>query len=1249
MTDDFDKRPPDDEPEDDLDWLRDVPDDKSSSPRSGDNLGFTGELSWRQELQDAFDNQLDEANNTDTPDWQRTDDDKPAAGTGKGGSLGFTGELDWLRASGQGQGSDEPPVLDDTPDWMRVDDEQPADESPSFNDAPTWMQANDEPSADEQPVLDDTPDWLNAIAPTPAEPEAVDTGVPDWLAHMDLAQSTPPPDEAAEDDILAGDSMDWLRQDDLGEDEPIPALDDDTPDWMSQLRGAVADDEPLPAEASPAASPPDTGELAWLQEYAAEPTAEQEIIDPAETDQADIPDWLSDMGEPEQVDEAPAPISAAWMDDADSEIVDGPQEELDLPPWLMENAPTDPSDELFGEFDTGMLREAAEADFPAPPLPEPPPGEPVPKGRITDWLERESEAAAARIEQDDFLNTLPEFSTSTGEFPVVPPEEVAAESNWFDENEPEPFDAADGVPAWLSELQSQDELPETDYELPPDEDLFAGLGAVPPVEPAPAQPSASGDFFNTGELRNIDDILSSYKDIETRVSDSTGQLLNQADFDMDSLLSSAELDKINDLRRPDERQAGSDDLALESTDWLADLGVSVGSDDVSAAAIVRKQAQNERDLDELSDPLRALHAAGLDLPNPVSDDAPDNMKALLVGVPEILSPAPMRIGKPGLAEDLVLNAAQREKVNLLQSLVSTGETNQPQLSAIDATLEDAPDLDDLAGASTSKSPAKASRAIRRPRPKIDRLLIAVVLAAAIILPFVVRGLRIGQLPPVSFPAGSPQQVAFDRVAVLQPGDTVLLAAEYGLTDAAELDTTLDTLLRHIFARGARPVIISTNPIGLLHAKNVLERGVVSGLDIKSGGNDSGGNVVVNPGIGLNRFGRVVVPLRDYVIAPFIAGETIGLRNFSQNVAGTLSTDMNGKRTSLQVTSLDDFALIIVIGERSDDIRRWSEQVAPLTTSPMLIAVSSSAAPMAQPYAAASGDGLLVGYKDAYTYRAILEAQAPIAPIPGATDIPTLVPTKPPTATPTPQTPTATLTITPTFTPSLTPTITQTPTITSTPTVTFTPTQTPTITSTPTNIRATDLPPTWTPTTLPGGSSDIGNQGVTIQGVVNVSESVNVRDNPSRSGTPITALEGGSTVQIIGRNEDGTWLKILLPDEREGWVSAQFIRIIEPGTATPVAYHVDPNAVVDLLSDSSYRPVAVRQETTPEATLTLGVPSTLAAPAAAPLPAQGSPVAQTPYRDQRWYAMTLGLLAIIGIITLGAIMNIVRGLLRRGRK
>jgi hypothetical protein len=149
MSDDFNKRrPPDEEPEDDFDWLKDVPDESSPNPRSGDNLGFTGELSWRQDVEKAFDDQLDEAN-SDVPDWQQTNN-QPAGQPGKAGGLGFTGELDWLRASGQEEAA---PEANDTdvPDWLaRMDlaqssspvDETP-DDSPDADDPMAWLQEDD--------------------------------------------------------------------------------------------------------------------------------------------------------------------------------------------------------------------------------------------------------------------------------------------------------------------------------------------------------------------------------------------------------------------------------------------------------------------------------------------------------------------------------------------------------------------------------------------------------------------------------------------------------------------------------------------------------------------------------------------------------------------------------------------------------------------------------------------------------------------------------------------------------------------------------------------------------------------------------------------------------------------------------------------------------------------------------------------------------------------------------------------------
>ena len=64
------------------------------------------------------------------------------------------------------------------------------------------------------------------------------------------------------------------------------------------------------------------------------------------------------------------------------------------------------------------------------------------------------------------------------------------------------------------------------------------------------------------------------------------------------------------------------------------------------------------------------------------------------------------------------------------------------------------------------------------------------------------------------------------------------------------------------------------------------------------------------------------------------------------------------------------AAIVLIAERAEDMRNWAEQVVSDVGSTRLLAASGyAAAPLAQVYADSMEEivGLVVGYRDAYTY------------------------------------------------------------------------------------------------------------------------------------------------------------------------------------------------------------------------------------------------------------------------------------------
>ncbi len=1145
MSDEFQRRPPPGHPEE--------PDDEAffNWEMADDESPPEDELSWEPAGDEPPDAELD---------WQ------PALAPP--GAASMDAVLDWLANLPQEDGEAGAPTEEP---WFDAASSA-APPPPPADDLPPWLKQADALEEPAAPAEDDLPPWLREAdaatepAPTPEPPPA--EALPPWLAGLDEEIVGPPlvsdTGELSEDWLARAEQLpatgdlgltydEWMARQEAA--VRVPDVDEETPDLSEAF------DEPLPEPT------PGTGELpAWA-------------LGLEELDASAAPDWLRE--------ETPSVRLPAETKDRFEEF-NLPEPALDawFEPFDAETAPPTPEEARPADVLAGLEPESpAQSDWAA----------------LIDSAQPEAETASMPAPQDIFEELgLP--SPETGYDFLDQPAAASAAPEWFTEPE------AAAAPEWLEELSGLDltappepAQPEPEA-APADADLLAALRGAAAPEPGPEEFELPEPSFD-----DLDSLLASYEAPEVRLPTTDRNLLDP-NPDIDRLLSDSELEQIAARRSTPSGPTPPDD----SLDWLREMGVSVGP--VSAAAILRRQAENERPLEELNERLQQLHQRGQELPPPADSGPSDALQTLLPGIKQFIAPTPVRAGLPGLSGELALSPQQLEKVSLLRTLAAVeAETPRAQPpSAIDLTyeargLEEALEAELEPVAAEAEAAAAAATARQRRRLKLDHLLISLALALAVTLPFFVSALRIGDLPPVAFAAGSRQEAAFEGLNRLRPGDLALVAAEYGPTGAGELDGLLDALLRHALLRGARPVLVSTNPLGVLHAQNVLNR------------------LAGDPTF-IAQLGRELQSGRDYVMVRYLAGSTIGLRVFSRNLGTALATSSAGTATGLAMTTAGDFAAIVIVAERAEDVRAWIEQVTTPSGKPLIAAVSQAAAPLSEPYLlpgspAAHGGfaGMLVGYRDAYTYRALLQAIAPDTTPSLESEAPRVIPSEA-TATPAPSDAT---------TPQTAP---------STPAPAEPGTDEAAATGLPdaTETAGSPAPITGTPEApaLP-----------VITGLVAADSAVNVREGPARTFAPVAALQPGSRVQVIGRTADSQWYQVRLQDGREGWISAELLTLEEPAaTPTPAptsSARRDANAVVSLISDAGLERAA--QEATPEP-----APEQQDEMVAEPTPAQTVPAVGIAYRDERWYGMTLGILAASAIIGLGTVGSII-GSLFRGRR
>ncbi|WP_119065151.1 hypothetical protein [Aggregatilinea lenta] len=927
---------------------------------------------------------------------------------------------DWFSGlEGQPPQSEAPAAPDEqaeqefVPGWFMGLEEQ------SVEEAPDWFQEIDYSGGDlAQPAPD--------VPAAPTDLPSSGSELPDWFMGLN------PPDadqidwsafEAPAEQEVAGTSP-LKRLSEQAEHEPAPAA-PETPE----------PELPLPFDIKPPASEPEVPLPFGIEPPAPEaeaeaPTAEEPQPDLSELFHVEPEAEFAPAGEIPEMDlealfgaapeEAAEPELAAELDfDAlfgdqlaasELSVAEPPKEEslaaqfgVEIEPELIDEeepvfpgadaiaGPEDipfPELELDQEMPTGDTEEELEAwmaDFVPPAESEEEPA--------SDFVERFDPQAATPLDENapDWLRTLNE-----GEEPsrVTSEQPMASAPRGGDE----------GGLDWLSGISSEDVVPEpgTEPETPQATETRASEAPqagdevdidsllslyTPPPEPAPLpepepveedelppelrleEPADVWEIFGTPDPHEAEEGVE--PDFEALLDDAALPTVDDL-FPLPPGHDAQAAPGVDDLFPPDPQSAfeaapptetplaevGTSADAAFQPDWVAELrpsevpvtvragGVSV---DVEQLPVIdlpdQLQVFRETTLRDLSQPPK---------PAPASESGP------LAGIAGALSPFDLAIPRtvpPVMG--LAVTRDQQTRADRLRRMLDAAAGDD----VIDEDLREPEmftSLEEEAAALEEVAPRAHRRRVRR--FKLDRVLIVLVLLAGLIAPFATDALHFAADPPAL--SGDRQAVA-DAVAALDAGDTVLVALEYGPTAAGELDPLLEAVLRDVLAHRAIPLTTGTDIAGALHARAVIAPLATDErlLDVR------------------DKNETALEAGQDYYLLGYIPGDATGVRalrgadeDHPLALPSPFVTDIDGEATGLNLDVADDVALIVVVGESSDDVRRWAEQMGDARV-PMVALVTAAIEPLASSYVNDDGYlGYLAGYRDTRSYDAAQNAE-----------------------------------------------------------------------------------------------------------------------------------------------------------------------------------------------------------------------------------------------------------------------------------
>ncbi len=743
--------------------------------------------------------------------------------------------------------------------------------------------------------------------------------VPDWFAGLDEQPQDAAPDWFKPDEAAATPLTGAPNQPSQAE-KPDSEAALPLPDWMTgAVSGGGLDLDSLFTN-------PDPGSEADFDAIlSAEPSSP--IIDnPADADSGSAMDevaldWLSDLPDmpdfstTESAPPAQESSAPASGSAASRSIPPQPEAEPDLPDWMRDLTPAE----------TGSPYSASE------------------------WPESDSLASDDSDSQAAESASLPDWLSGLS---TMPTSGTSGMSGTSGESQPEGAQADDLALTIGDELSSADldkllSLPMPPRAEAPEPESSLAM-AFPPESPSTQLPIAADSIdLDESDLDRILGPMSEAPGTPSLAARTEGRIRTPY----------SEGDSAPEPIAPFVESEPEPAIAQgELPEFMADMRPSDAP--VSLAVGPVQVAVTEEPLAQLSDQLRRLRERGRTLA------APEATARSTTG------PLAEIEGTLAVEPSVIQSAA-----NATSQAIPMTTVGDAQMRRVD-TLRRMLEIDEATSADQAKARAKARLG---GRIKVDRLVITLILFAALIAPFFTNVLNVVAPPDESAPTIA-QAAVFKAIDSIGKGQPVLVAFEYRPTGTGELDDLARDFLHDLFARGAKPVIVSTDVAGAMHAESLLSTFGHDPAELKA----------------LNRTANQPLLARtDYVVLRYLPAGAAGVRavlsgiyrgGFDAQTEFTL--DLEGQPSGLNLIS--DLTAIrsspaIVLAESPEDVRNWAEQYrAPAdlpgaTPTRIVLGVSAAAAAAAQTYSGALPNviiGPLVGLRDAVPYHLLRQPVAP---------------------------------------------------------------------------------------------------------------------------------------------------------------------------------------------------------------------------------------------------------------------------------